>query len=125
MEITRSVVGLEVTQKKYALNILEDTGFLSCKPVATPMETNAKFYHRDSEFLLDNTSYRSIVGKSLYLTITRPNLNFAIQQLSQYLDKPTVLQWKAIHRLLRYIKSAPGQGILFSSQNDWLLTSLF
>lgn len=86
------------------------------------METNFKFHHEDSD-LSDNSAYRTMIGKLLYLTITIPYLSFAVQQLSQFLDKPTILHWKAMHKTLRYIKAVPGQGILFLSKNNPLLTA--
>lgn len=59
MEISIGATGIEVTQRKYALDLLEDTSFLSSKPVASPIETNVKFNHGDSELLSDNTNYKN------------------------------------------------------------------
>lgn len=54
----------------------------------------------------------------MYLTIIRPDLSYAVQQHSQFLDKSTVFHWRAAHRVLRYIKVAPGQGLFFKSYNQ-------
>ena len=69
------------------------------------------------EPLSENTPYRQLVGKLLYLTTTRPDISFAVQQLSQFLDKPTISHMKAIGRVLRYLKGAPGQGLLFPADS--------
>lgn len=89
MEITKGDQGLVLTQRKYALGLLKDTGFTSSKPAATPMETSVRLSHGDLVLLDDNQAYRNIVGKLMYLTITRPDICFAVQQLSQFLDSPT------------------------------------
>lgn len=118
MEITRDGKGLVLTHRKYALALLKDIGFLSCKPATTPMETSVKLSHGDSELFEDNKECWSIVGKLIYLNITRPDLSFVVQQLSQFLDAPTVYYWKAMHRVLRYIKGAPGQGLSYAAENS-------
>lgn len=79
MEITKADQGLVLTQRKYALDLLEDTGFTSSKPVANPIETNVKLLLVDSELLDDNQVFRSIFGKLIYLTITKPDILFAVQ----------------------------------------------
>lgn len=83
MEIIRDSQGVQLTQRKYALDLLKETGFQSSKVAATPMESIVKLSNSDSKLLSCNFEYRSIIGKLLYLTITRPDINYAIQQLSQ------------------------------------------
>ncbi|XP_019189137.1 PREDICTED: uncharacterized protein LOC109183487 [Ipomoea nil] len=103
--------------------------FLGCKPVHSPMVVSSKLLHDDSPLLSDATMFRRIIGKLFYLTITRPDITYAVQQLSQFVGAPTEVHLKAVHRVLRYIKKSPGQGILFSpnpifqlkgfSDSDW------
>lgn len=107
--------GISVSQRKYALELLDDAGFMDSKPVHSPTVPSHKLSKSEGDMLDDNTQYRRLVGKLLYLTITRPDISFATQQLSQFLDKPTHLHLQAAHRVLRYIKCAPGQGLFFSS----------
>ncbi|XP_019198409.1 PREDICTED: uncharacterized protein LOC109192289 [Ipomoea nil] len=85
------------------------------------VQTN-KLSKDDSEALKDNTQYRKMVGKLLYLTFTRPDICFAVQQLSQFLDKPTILHLQAVHRVLMYIKSCPGQGLFFPTDSNLKLS---
>lgn len=67
------------------------------------------------------TLYRRLIGKLLYLTITRPNLSFVVQQLSQYLDASTHFHYTSPIRILRHLKDSPGTGLFFSSQFDMLI----
>lgn len=71
---------------------------------------------RESPLLKDISAYRQLVGKLLYLTATRPNIALAVQQLSQFIGNPTELHLSAAHRVLRYLKGTPGQGIFYSSE---------
>ncbi|XP_019181694.1 PREDICTED: uncharacterized protein LOC109176759 [Ipomoea nil] len=118
LEVARQNKGMAICQRKYALELLKDTGFTDCKPVHSPIVPSHKLNKLGGKPIEDNTQYRKIVGKLLYLTITRPDICFATQQLSQFLDCPTDLHMQAAHRVLRYIKGAPGQGLLFPAVSD-------
>ena len=74
-----------LSQKKYVLDILEETGMLNCKPVDTPMDPNVKLVPRQGEPLGDPGRYRRLVSKLNYLTITRPDISFPINVVSQFL----------------------------------------
>ncbi|CAM8900631.1 unnamed protein product [Rhodiola kirilowii] len=122
IEVARSKEGIFINQRKYALDILADHSFTDSKPVKTPLETKHGLSHSTSHPTSDPTIYRKLVGKLIYLTITRPDLAFAVHTLSQFMATPTVDHLKSAHRLLRYIKLAPAQGILFSATSNLRLT---
>lgn len=70
------------------LDLLKDIGFLNCKLAATPMSNECRLV-KDGKQIGDSSSYRSSIGKLLYLTIIRPDIAYPIQQLSLFLDCPT------------------------------------
>ncbi|CAL1392669.1 unnamed protein product [Linum trigynum] len=69
----------------------------------------------------DPEHYRTIIGKLIYLTTTRPDISFATQQLSQYMSNPSLTHYKAALRVLRYLKTAPASGLFFPSQGSFHL----
>lgn len=93
-----------------------------CKPLSLPLVQHTKF---DDEGPLyhDPSFYRQLIDKLLYLTITRPDLSFLVQALSQFMQSPTQTYFQAAQRLLRYIKVTAGQGILFSAESQLKLTA--
>ncbi|KAL4324423.1 hypothetical protein GQ457_11G022250 [Hibiscus cannabinus] len=122
-EIARSSVGINLCQRKYTLDLLNDSGFIDSKPAPTPIVPNKHLSKQDGIPLDDVTGYRILVGKLLYLTNSRPDISFAVQQLSQFISAPTDLHLKALHRVLRYLKGTPGQGIFFPASNPLQLSA--
>ncbi|RVW19866.1 Retrovirus-related Pol polyprotein from transposon RE1 [Vitis vinifera] len=116
IEIAQSSSGVVLSQRKYALDILEETGMLDCKPIDTPMDPNVKLVPGQGEPLGDPGRYRRLVGKLNYLTITRPDISFPVSVVSQFLQSPCDSHWDAVIRILRYIKSTPGQGVLYENR---------
>ncbi|RVW27700.1 Retrovirus-related Pol polyprotein from transposon RE2 [Vitis vinifera] len=108
--------GMVMSQRKYVLDILEETGILECKPVDTPMDPNVKLVPGQGEPLRDPRRYRRLVSKLNYLTITRPNISFPVSVVSQFLQSPCDNHWDAVIRILRYIKGTPGQGMLYEDR---------
>ncbi|XP_015963387.1 uncharacterized mitochondrial protein AtMg00810-like [Arachis duranensis] len=124
MEMARNSKGIHLCQRKYALDIIKEFGYLNCKSVSTPMDyTYASKLSKESGIALqDHTPYRQLIGRLLYLTNTRHDISYAIGRLSQLLDCPTDAHMHAAYRVLRYLKGCPSLEIFFSSANDLKLT---
>jgi Reverse transcriptase (RNA-dependent DNA polymerase) len=117
IEITHSQKRLFISQRKYVLDLLKETGKLGCKPAKTPIETNIKLNIENSEPLKDINHFQRLVGKLIYLTVTRPNLSFAVSQISQFMHASRTPHLDAINRILRYLKGSPGKGIWMKKNN--------
>ncbi|XP_022020116.1 uncharacterized mitochondrial protein AtMg00810-like [Helianthus annuus] len=113
LEVTYTSNGLFLNQSKYALDILSRAKMLDAKPAPTPLSTNVSFVSA-SESFSDTTYYRSIVGALQYLMITRPDILYAVNQVSQFLHAPTIDHFQAVKRILRYIKGTFAYGLHYS-----------
>jgi len=111
IEIAHSTKGLFISQRKYVLDLLKETGKIGCKPAITPIDTNIKLNTEDGEPLSDINQFQRLVGKLIYLTVNRPDLTFAVSQISKFMHAPRTPHLDAIDRILRYLKGSPGKGI--------------
>ncbi|XP_043725812.1 uncharacterized mitochondrial protein AtMg00810-like [Telopea speciosissima] len=114
IEVARSSHGLSLCQQKYVLEILEDSGLSGARPSDTPMEQNLKLTDTGGSLLSNMSSYRRLVGRLIYLTVTRPNIAYTVNTLSQFMHQPHQPHLDAVHRLLQYLKATVGQGLYYS-----------
>ena len=110
MEFARSKKGISVSQRKYILDLLEETGMLGCKPSKTPIELGNKTKMLEGE-PVNKENYQHLVGKLIYLSHTRPNIAFAVSLVSQYMHAPCQGHLNALYRILRYLKQTLGKGL--------------
>ncbi|KAL8145823.1 hypothetical protein AgCh_003826 [Apium graveolens] len=115
LEIRRSTSGFFVSQKKYALDLLEEFDIISVTPLKLPMDIHLSLNVDTGTFLTDPHPYQRLLGKLIYLTINRPDICFSVHILTQFIQHPTTAHMDPAIKLLRYIKSNPGQGILLAS----------
>ncbi|KAK3035187.1 hypothetical protein RJ639_034575 [Escallonia herrerae] len=108
MEIARLRKGIEVSQRKYVLDLLKETDMSGCRPIETPIDSNQKLGDNKGDPV--NTSrYQKLVGKLIYLSRTRPDIAFAVSLVSQFMHSPHEEHLEAVYRILRYLKSSPGK----------------
>ncbi|XP_035545657.1 uncharacterized mitochondrial protein AtMg00810-like [Juglans regia] len=106
----RYFLGIEVARSSRA-----DVSSLGTCLLKLSMEQNLKLSKDDGQPLRDLLLCRRLIGHLLYLTITRPDLSYSIQRLSQFMIAPTSSHLHAVHQVFQYVKGAPGQGLLFPS----------
>ena len=95
--------GLLLHKRQYALDILEWARMTDCKPCSTPVDTQAKLSADLGAPVDDSTAYRSLAGALQYLTFTRPDLTYAVQQVCLHMHDPRESHLAALKRLLRYV----------------------
>ncbi|KAM0038353.1 putative RNA-directed DNA polymerase [Helianthus debilis subsp. tardiflorus] len=125
IEVLTCETGICLSQRKYCTDLLTEYGMLGCKPVTVPIEQShvVNTLLESNTGLLDNiTGYQQLIGKLIYLSHTRPDISYAVHVLSQFMHSPTDGHLKLAFRLLRYLKSSPGKGLLFSNNDSFNLT---
>ncbi|CAL2227672.1 unnamed protein product [Prunus armeniaca] len=92
------------------------------KPVSTLALSSKRLSLHDSDPLPDVTEYRSVVGALQYLTITRPDISFAINQVCQFVHQPTTIHWISVKRILHYLKATYFHGLFYKPSSLCLTT---
>nr|GEY53195.1 ribonuclease H-like domain-containing protein [Tanacetum cinerariifolium] len=96
--------------KKYACELLERANMVNCNPSWTPVDTDSKL-GPEGVAVQDHTLYRSLAGGLQYLTFTRPDLSYVVQQISLYMHDPREPHFAAIKRILRYVRGTVDFGL--------------
>jgi hypothetical protein len=123
MEIIPTPGGLFLSQHKYIRDLLSNTNMLGAKEVCSPLSTSTPLKLNDDIASFDSIEYRRIIGSLQYLSLTRPDISFAVNKLSQFMNKHTQTHWAATKRLLRYLKQTIFHGVRLISHTHPSLTT--
>lgn len=133
IEIARSASGICLSQRKYALELVSEAGLSGAKPCKIPMDQNLKItssefdasvpVSTDDPLLTDLAPYQRLLGRLIYLTHTRPDINYPVQVLSQFMHAPKSSHMDMALKIVKYLKGTPGLGIFMPSKKDFQLTA--
>ncbi|RVW45799.1 Retrovirus-related Pol polyprotein from transposon RE1 [Vitis vinifera] len=123
LEVHHSPFGISLNQHKYVSDLVATTGLQGATFVDTPMELNVKLHKEEGDLLVDPSLYRKLVSSLVYLTITRSNISFAVQQVSQFLQTPRRLPLAAVCRIIRYVQGTSTHGLFFPTGNSTCLAA--
>ncbi|XP_070672530.1 uncharacterized mitochondrial protein AtMg00810-like [Malus domestica] len=116
IKVARSKQGIFLSQRKYVLNLLAETEMLDCKSADSPIVQNHHLAMHLNQVPTNKDRYQRLVGRLIYLSHTRPD-TYAVSVVSQFMHSPSEAHMGMVERILRYLKSSPGRGIMFS-KND-------
>jgi histone deacetylase 1/2 len=125
IEVKKVNNSLVLTQERDAADILARSGMSNCKAIDTPLSNTEKLSAYEGAALGpdDITSYRSLVGALQYLTLTRPDLCFAVNKVCQYLHTPNVVHWSAVKRILRYVQGTKNLGLRIGPSKSMIVSA--
>ncbi|XP_073220057.1 secreted RxLR effector protein 161-like [Cicer arietinum] len=86
-----------------------------CNPAVIPMEINAKLEIEMKEELTDSTLFKQTVGSLRYLCNTRSDISYSLGVVSRFMERPKLSHWLAVKRIMRYVQSKIGHGIMFAT----------
>ncbi|XP_019097449.1 PREDICTED: uncharacterized protein LOC109131215 [Camelina sativa] len=93
-------------------------GITDCAPAATPLPLELQKVKGQEDMFDNPTFFRSLVGKLQYLTLTRPDIQYAVNLVCQRMHSPTVADFSLLKRIIRYIKGTIDHGLSFSQNTD-------
>ncbi|KAK9064777.1 hypothetical protein SSX86_016159 [Deinandra increscens subsp. villosa] len=121
LEIVSHPAGYSMTQKKFALDLLKEFDDPQLPAVHSPLPVHLQLPLNMGDSISDPLQYRRLVGKLNYLTHTRPDLSFAVQFLSQFMQNPKQPHWDAAMYTLRYVRNTSSHGLFFNNSSDFKL----
>ena len=121
--VTRSSEGLFLSQRQYAVDILQRAGMAECHPSPTPVDTHAKLSDSDGELLPDAIEYRSLAGALQYLTLTRPDISYVVEQICLHMHAHRQPHLALVKRVLRYVRGTLEYGLHLRASFSTSLTA--
>jgi len=118
IKVIQSPKGIWLLQRQYALNKLSEYGMMGCKPISLPLEQNVKLSANEGDIMEDTTMYKCIVRSLIYMTVTRPDLSYAVGMVSQFMQTPQKPHLDVMRHILRYIKHTLQCGIFYEAKSQ-------
>ena len=103
-----------ITQTKYAKNLVKKFGLENAKHCDTPMSTTLKLSKDASGKSVEQTLYRGIIGRLLYLTVSRPNISFSVGVCARYKADPKESHLYSVNKIILYVNETSNYGIWYS-----------
>ncbi|GJW55400.1 retrovirus-related pol polyprotein from transposon TNT 1-94 [Tanacetum coccineum] len=123
LQISQSPRGIFINQSKYAYEIVKKYGLQSTNSIDTPMIENKKLDKDLQGKPVDATLYCGMIGSLMYLTASRPDLNYVVCLCARYQAKPTEKHLQAVKRIFRYLNRTINMGLWYSKDTDMSLTA--
>ena len=118
MLLARSKKVAFVTQGKCTLDIFTETRKIRNRPVNTHLEQNWKSRSTKTNHPMDKAIYQLLVGKLIYLSLSRLDIAFRVSVISQFMHSPTQRRLGTTNLIFRYLKGTPGKGLLFRKYDN-------
>lgn len=115
LEIVRTSDGIYLHQHKFIHDMLVEAGLQDSKPLSLPVDTTVKLSLNEGSPLDDPSLYRKFIGKLLYLTVSRPDIAYIVNHLSQFVQAPKASHLFVVQRVLRYLKRDSLSRLIFPS----------
>jgi hypothetical protein len=121
LQIKQSKEGTFVHQAKYTKDIVRKFKMEDSKAMAMPMSTTTALDADEEGEHVDQKEYRSMIGSLLYLTATRPDIQFSVCLCAHFQASPRTSHWQAVKRIFRYLRHTPDFGLWYSASSSLAL----
>lgn len=123
IEVDRSSQGIFLSQRKYVHDLIKEYGMQKCRKLHLPLDSHLKLTADLGEPMECPGEYQTLIGKLIYLTITRPDISYSVHLLSKFMHNPTSIHYNSALRVLRYLSGTRHQGILLAAKTSAKLTA--
>ncbi|KAL5554993.1 hypothetical protein UlMin_037229 [Ulmus minor] len=121
IEVSYNEGSIHLSQTKYISDLLHKTDMFDSKPAKTPGAVGKTLSKFDGDPVEDVTQYRSVVGALQYVTMTRPDIAFAVNKACQFMQQPTTSHWLSVKRILRYLRGTMQDGLLLNPSSNLII----
>jgi len=115
VKVIPSTTGIFLSQRKYITNLLHKSGMADTKPAFIPLSATDKLLKDYGDLLSSSTKYRALVGSLQYLSLTRPDIAFSTNKLTQFMQNPRTTHWTVLKRVLKYLAGSSDKGVFIST----------
>ena len=91
---------------------------MGCKTIGAPIKQNHRIGNDEESPKVEKTLYQRLVGKLIYLSHTRLDIAYVVSVVSQFMHDPRERHLQAVNRIIQYLKSSPGKGLLFKKEKN-------
>lgn len=116
VEFSRSANGYYLSQRKYVLDLLEDSGMTGCKLASVPLLVGIQYTVARGNLFDNADQYRRLLGRLLYLNFTRPDISYVVNHLSQFVHKPCDVHMDGAMQVLAYLKGTLHYGLYYKAK---------
>ena len=117
IEVDQGENGTMLKQTAYARKVLSQFGMLECNSTSIPIDPRMQLNKDADGHPVDATEYQRVIGCLRYLLHTRPDLSFAVGVASRFMERPTLMHFKAVKQILKYLKGTIDCGLVYAAGN--------
>ena len=120
VKVNKYSKGYSLCQSHYIEKVLLKFNYLKFKKANTPYDSSIKLLENSGRAVAQ-LEYASVIGSLMYaMHCTRPNITFAVCKMSRFTSNPSVEHWKAIGRILGYLKRTINLSLFYNDYPEVL-----
>ena len=113
--------GIFINQTKYVKDLLKKYGLEGCKKISTPMATSTKLDADEASKAVDQKTYKGMIGLLLYLTVSRPDIQFSVCLCARFQANPKESHLIAVKRIFKYLSEMINIGLWYLRRCEFTL----
>ncbi|GKB84397.1 hypothetical protein Tco_0956669 [Tanacetum coccineum] len=123
LQVQQKEDGIFISQDKYVAEILKKFNYSDVKSASTPVDLEKPLVKDGDADDVDVRLYRSMIGSSMYLTTSRPDIMFAVCACARFQVTPKISHLLSVKRIFRYLKGKPTLGLWYSRDSPFELVA--